>query len=394
MKHFIKFLSITFLLSIHVHAQTWTSHSAGIVDIFDVSFPTIDSGYAIDGNGVLHKTFDGATTWSTVIAPANIGPIFFVTGKIGCVGVDSVIYRTANAGVTWIPVLYDNQVSFVSIYFVNALTGFAAGFKIANDSTRLYKTLNGGLTWTKVSTLPDQLPQEAFCFFNSTTGFWANNFNISSTLNGGSSFSTVYNNFSDQIVNIYFPNIDTGYAVGYYGLFVKSTDGGLNWTQTTYPGSVTYDIHFFNGSKGFACGGNGFNAGYVMQTSDGGASWSTAYSSTNTFGCMDFPSDTIGYVGGQNGTILKFSGTPNGITENLSQHLLSVYPNPTNGTVNINNTISGAKICLMNLSGQIIIQETAENVSMKMNLENVAAGIYFIEMENEGVRSVQKLIVE
>lgn len=109
---------------------------------------------------------------------------------------------------------------------------------------------------------------------------------------------------------------------------------------------------------------------------------------------MDFPSDTVGYVGGDNGTVLKFSGTPNGISENIIFSEINFFPNPAKGSTQINNIDPGCKIILENLSGQTVKSETAENNSEKINLENISPGIYFIRIESENQTVVRKLIVE
>jgi photosystem II stability/assembly factor-like uncharacterized protein len=379
-------------------SQTWTPHNVGTIDdIYDVSFPTNDSGYVVYGPGQMQKTFDGANSWSVVASPAFASSICFISGMTGFVGGDSSIYRTTNAGSSWTQVMHDNRVNFVSIYFIDDLNGFAGGFGFANDSLRLYKTSNGGITWVYVSAMPAFVPDEAFYFFNSTSGFWANNFDIYSTTNGGVSFSSVYTSQNDMKENISFPNVDTGYAVGYYGELVKSTDGGANWSLITYPGTANYDIHFIDGRKGFICGGNGFNSGYIMQTSNGGTSWTPTYTSVYSFFCMDFPSDTVGYAGGQSGLIIRYSSAPNGIAQNSNAHSINVFPNPSNGNFQLTgNFPSNSQLHIYNLLGEEIIQplELSEGNQTIPVESGLAEGIYVYRIiSGKNVLQEEKLVI-
>lgn len=394
MKKLQAIVFVCLLFCITAFGQTWIPYNATIGGyLTDLNFPTNDSGYVLSSNGQVRKTFDGALSWSSVASPSGfIYSVFFVSGKTGFIGTDSSLYRTTDAGTTWTEVTHDNSVIFLSIYFVDASDGYAAGFKYSGDSTQLYKTSNGGVTWVMVSVLPDHFGYEAFYFLNSTTGFWASDGIVYATSNGGISFNALIPP-TDDFWNIYFPNTDRGYVVGINSEFLKSTDGGINWTSVTYPDYVPYDLYFYDGQQGFVCGGDGFSSGWVQETNNGGISWIYTYTSAETFFCIDFPSDTVGYFGGDHGTVLKFTGLPNGISENQTKNDLRIYPNPSNGSMTIQNIIPGSEITIRDLSGQIIKTIKAESEVMIMNLENVAVGIYFIEMKNEKINAVQKIVV-
>ena len=81
---------------------------------------------------------------------------------------------------------------------------------------------------------------------------------------------------------------------------------------------------------------------------------------------------------------------PVGITENtISEELITVYPNPTNGLVHIeipNQTIQSIK--LYDLQGQLI-KETIEN---QFDLSNLSNGTYFIKAKTKQATYDYKLI--
>jgi hypothetical protein len=92
-------------------------------------------------------------------------------------------------------------------------------------------------------------------------------------------------------------------------------------------------------------------------------------------------------------------------TDTISASLISVpktnsdffelYPNPANTYVQIKiagNT--GASICLLDLSGKCVLRQYSEKSNTKMELKNVASGVYWIMVEFNDTKGYQKLIVE
>ncbi len=72
---------------------------------------------------------------------------------------------------------------------------------------------------------------------------------------------------SQPLYAVQFPN-DTGYAVGYYGTVIRSTDRGLSWATMPFPNSGNlHDVYFHDALRGFAAGDSG-----LFRTVDGGAS--------------------------------------------------------------------------------------------------------------------------
>lgn len=103
--------------------------------------------------------------------------------------------------------------------------------------------------------------------------------------------------------DVYFVS-STGYAVGWHadnvswgtrGLIYKTTDGGLNWTTTFLPLLIGNDsimglkcVQFLTPSKGYAVATcyttnnvSGLYYGALLQTTDGGTTWTTNYSTKN-----------------------------------------------------------------------------------------------------------------
>ena len=73
-----------------------------------------------------------------------------------------------------------------------------------------------------------------------------------------------------------FTTVDTGYVVGYGGIILKTSDGGLNWiSQTSTTSNNLFGVFFISSSTGWACGASGT----ILKTTDGGATWTSQASS-------------------------------------------------------------------------------------------------------------------
>ncbi|MES2380100.1 MAG: YCF48-related protein [Bacteroidota bacterium] len=137
-------------------ANSWTFFSAGgSFSIFDIKFTNSKKiGYACGVGGVIMKTSDTGTTWSTIVSGASgSGTITltsvailndstaFVCGQTGN------IRKTTNGGATWIGLNSGTTTYLNAIQFINDSVGYAAG-----QSGLLIKTTDGGITWSTVTT--------------------------------------------------------------------------------------------------------------------------------------------------------------------------------------------------------------------------------------------------
>jgi photosystem II stability/assembly factor-like uncharacterized protein len=385
-------------IATQLHAQTWTPLNTGTTAlIISVSFPANDTGYILTDVGSIRKTVDGGNSWTSVTAPGPFGgPFKFTSVQNGFIAVDSTLYRTTNGGSTWAPVIVGNNGFFSNIAFATPLIGYVGFVKFSNDSIKYYKTINGGLNWNLMATIECYTMSTPMFFLTATDGFAGHDGQLFSTSNSANTWTSNYTNpNSDDISNLYFPNTDTGYAVFFVDGLARTTNGGASWSLLTTNGSAVFYATFFkDGKDGFVCGGNGLNSGYIIHTTDAGTSWTVSHSSPYTFLCMDFPSDNVGYVGGTNGKVMKYTDVINGIAGTQQESEITIFPNPATEYVEITKIEPGSKISLINLSGQIVKQEVSLNNSLKLNLNALQSGIYFLEVANENQIRTHKLVIQ
>src|SRR5690606_30094317 len=103
--------------------------------------------------------------------------VFFIDQHTGFLAFKESIFKTTDGGVSWTTVLtlspsnpkHNASAYFHSIFFINALVGYAVG-----DFEKLFKTLDGGTTWMEVSWTGNTQPYISFTdvyFLDEQVGF-------------------------------------------------------------------------------------------------------------------------------------------------------------------------------------------------------------------------------
>ena len=133
------------------------------------------------------------------------------------------------------------------------------------------------------------------------------------------------------LTDVHFISDLKGWAVGYGGTVLKTTDGGINWmTMTSGTTNNLFSTFFVSETQGWAVG----NSGVIRYTSNGGTSWSSQTSGTGlNLESVFFVSPTQGWAVGSNGTIKASNGSSWwSQTSGTTSWLISVFfISPTKG---------------------------------------------------------------
>jgi photosystem II stability/assembly factor-like uncharacterized protein len=165
-----------------------------------VYFTDTLTGYAASYNCIL-KTTDGGVSWTEHGAGNGFQSVYFVNKDTGYAVAQGSIAKTVDNGNNW--ELTDVKVPegvhpfLFSVYFTNDTTGYVIGGDVINASPDIIlKTSDGGINWK-----PQTTPRSWF------------------------------------LNSVFFPLPDTGYAVGYSGVILKTTNGGGD-TVITQPEAI------------------------------------------------------------------------------------------------------------------------------------------------------------
>jgi photosystem II stability/assembly factor-like uncharacterized protein len=175
--------------------------------------------------------------------------------------------RSTDGGVNFIRQPVITEASISNIKFVNNLTGYAVG----NQPGIILKTTSAGQTWV-IQVGSGTFSLFGISFVNAETGFVCGSLNVKKTTNGGTNWTNVYTSTTNEVFgDIFFINVNTGFAVGSYNRFLKTTNAGANWTPSVIPvpGSFLNSVYFTNENTGYVVGD--FNS--AAKTTNGGSNW-------------------------------------------------------------------------------------------------------------------------
>lgn len=377
------------LISIHSVSQ-WSNINSGTNELLlSISSPSADTVYCLSESGVLHGTTNGGTNWNT-LNTLYAYRIFFQSNLIGFAYGGNELLKTIDGGQNWNPVLTLDISKYVyGLSMINQNEGYACSMNLS-DSVSTYYTSDGGDNWNLISNDVNNIFDIATMYFwDVNTGFIGNwNGQLFKTSDGGLNWNEVYAT-SGMINDIFFTSPTVGFGVADME-FIKTIDGGDNWTGSVPPFSSIYAALAItpNGTI-HVTGGNGLNTGTLIKSINNGTNWTQTGTSVQSYYDVDFVNDSTGYACGTNGSMLKFGistiGIPNPNETDLQNDLFSVYPNPVNSYLNILDHKSSAIYSMKiynSVGGQLIFQNSISTI----DLSNFSNGIYFLEIQsNEGI---------
>jgi len=242
-------------------------------------------------------------------SPESINSFALYFGAGWAVGNFGMILRTSNSGITFQSQTSQTTSNIRGQSIVNTQVGY-----IFDDSSRVFRTINGGSNWSLKSTISSKINCLHLLDINSGIAALANGIGVTS--NGGESWSIINpdNSASYVYYGISFPDENTGYIsarnlVTDYAYMFKTTNAGVNWNwyNTGIDAFDISNIHFLDSMTGW-CTGERFGNIYAMKTINGGVNWSeTNIPLISTIPNNIYFSDSIsGYIT-TNSKILKSS---------------------------------------------------------------------------------------
>ena len=182
----------------------------------------------------------------------------------------------------WSTLNIPNAGRYDDVFFINDSVGWAAG----GPSGWIRKTMDGGASWTLQFLAPEYL--RSIEFINADTGFCGSlNTALYRTTDGGDSWTDISAVISPPpagICGLSAPSSSTIYGCGLWAspaFVIKSSDGGDTWSyadMSAYAYALV-DIHFITPDTGFVTGTAmpASNGGVILYTTDGGATWTPRY---------------------------------------------------------------------------------------------------------------------
>jgi photosystem II stability/assembly factor-like uncharacterized protein len=265
---------------------------------------------------------------------------------------------------------------------------------------RVYRTTDGGNTFSPVIGLPDNMETGGRyfgqnCFIerdatdNNVRYFTARKQGFFKSVDGGSSWSAVTHPFGNAwIWGLVADPIRSNviWAAGDYAGIKFTTDGGNTWKPCP---------QFFDARHVGVCDGKiavwgkkdgGSNPNLLWYSADNGNTWTAQTTPEKNFhGVQGIAVDRNGkiWVSWNSATVV----TPSNITgqeavfENVNQ--LSVYPNPASEEIFIDNASVGSEISISDISGRVLLNKTVQNSKQGIDISSLSTGIYLVKVGQE-----------
>lgn len=289
-------------------------------DAADLDFSPDGIGYLLTHPGVLWRSTDGGTTWARVSGAPQTAPQYGGYGppplqnyyiQLHAISADTVVALTNNGlvrrsvdgGRHWQE--SSSGVPVLSSFFVSGKVGFLGSW-----GGKVYKTTDGGVTWTKLSEV-SYFPSEITMlhFISPRVGFaHREHSDLLRTTDGGLTWTLVSNSMQD-IADMHFLSATAGFAVGDYGTIYSTTNAGLTWTAIGpaansgfINGNYWSSVRFTSASTGYVTGRG--NKGPIMRTTDGGQTWQPLGPLMGNIQAVAFPvNGALGYALSSNGLL-------------------------------------------------------------------------------------------
>jgi hypothetical protein len=392
-----------------VKAQ-WSEQTSGITaGLNSVNAVNNNVVWTCGASGIVLRTTNGGTTWTSVTSPNATLPLYniwgvdantaLVTGSTA----NTFVYKTTNGGGTW------TQVFTQTGGFIDAITQRITTSKLlmvgdpVGGRWSIWKSDDAGSTWDSTQFY---LPQAG-----SETGF-NNSFFLHPILGGwfGTNNTRVYHRISASFTSQPTPGLLNSVAIwfndGVRGMtgsdiLLATVNGGGAWTTLTAPGTGTILGITGAGNNWWYVRGNS-----IYYSSNNGVAWSTDYTApAGTFDHISMSrSGTSMWAVRSNGGI-AFSLGPvgirpisTGIPDNYS--LNQNFPNPFNPSTNIKFDIprsSFTKLIVYDILGNEVTNLVNEELKPG-NYEvtwyaNYPSGVYFYKLQAGKFNETKRMVL-
>ncbi len=361
----------------------------------------------------LSQTTNGGFDWQSIYYSPNaeMNAIDFLNVDTGWYVGGRRIRQTTNRGLDWSIKDYPpfgSVPNYYSVYFRDYNTGFVAGER--DNKSYIIFTTNCGTNWQQVylSAQAEKNIRGQF-WIDDYTGWFYGGSTLLKTTNAGASFQDYYSkiplttNGYNGLLGMSFINEMTGWISGSnvdHKNMYKTTNGGENWVfqdnpVTQFQFAQLDDVLFIDENRGWAGG----YSGQIITTTNGGINWITDVIAPTWFVCFANYSSNKVWCGANNGEVWYIDTVPpisvNSISIQIPQksELSQNYPNPFNPNTTISFSIAKSgvvKIKILDITGKVIEIRTSKfynagNYKFDFRANNLSSGIYFYQLTIDGV---------
>lgn len=369
-------------------------------------------------NGIFSSTNNG-TTWTNVFPSHNV-MLLVSNGSSLIAGTDSCkVFISTNNGSSWSQV---NNGLPIAPYSLRSLAISGSSIFASIMGFGIYVTTNNGASWTLINNgLPFPLSGPLLATSGSKIFAGTGNGTVSLSTNNGQNWTTVNTGLP---VNGIFSSLTVSGSYIYAGIFISDNNNSV-WKRplsefvTQIPDAVTLDAssiqlngatlnasvnpHNLPTTVDFEYGPSISYGNIITVTTsplNGSANINVNYllTSLNSNTTYHYRVKATNSLGVSYGNDIQFKTNSSGLDsiDNLIQFLL--FPNPVQDKIIIEIVTSTPHQhfsgIIYDIKGQLLIQQQISGSSAEINISSLAAGMYFLKIENQEGIGVKIFIKE
>jgi len=271
--------------------------------------------YFAGDDSLLLKTEDGGTGFTRIDFAFDgedlDGGIAFISATLGIVAIDNYkdpkAFYTHDGGDNWVKVPIVFPPGTTSQRFYDVASTSDSTFAIAAWGYCVFISHDGGKSYTQIGNVNYGSTRfQTIAMIDESTIFAAgSNGHMEKTVDGGSSWDTLYTGNGQTANFINFADADKGYIFSSSAHWMKTADGGQSWLPLNeWPSMSFWGLALPEDDKILVTGWGG---GELTVSTDGGQNWTypdnyETLSPTNLYEC-EFSDANHGLIGGGSGTI-------------------------------------------------------------------------------------------
>jgi len=265
-KRYTILLAILLTASLCANGQwSWVNPLPQGNTIHQVKFIGANKAIAVGDCGTILKTTDDGYTWSRMESGTQEGlnRVFFMDSSTGYAisNGSSGLYKTTDGGSTWSPDHFFDTFNMFDVWFTSPTHGIAVG------EEAVFVTNDGGVTWLWK---PPYTWNYSVWFTGPTTAVMASDGYMYKSYNGGNSWTIKHIGVNAWLGSLFFMDASIGLHVGRSGEILRTADAGETWDNI---GSGTLNnlsaAYISPSGTGFIVG----DSGTMLKTTDAGVSW-------------------------------------------------------------------------------------------------------------------------
>jgi photosystem II stability/assembly factor-like uncharacterized protein len=225
------------------------------------------------------------------------------------------------------------------------------------------------------------------------------------TTDGGNTWKSQYKIYGQTTTfnKLFFINENTGWVVGSEGKIFHTTNGGYQWVpQNSGTSNDLYEINFSGPDTGWIC-----RPGYLIRTTNSGNTWIKLLDIPipGIYGLW-FVSPNLGWGVGYAGAILKYDKELTNVSsiesyQPESFRLYQNYPNPFNPVTIITYECPSQGFVTLKVFGisgkhiSTLVNEYKQpgKYQIEFDGKDLPSGIYFCQFKQSGLSDLMKMIL-